>query len=106
MKLRQEQPAWGARKLHSVLRSEGVSVPSVSTVHAILERNRLIAPEESAKRQAFVRFEHPQPSDLWQMDFKGHFAMSAGGRCHPLTVLDERVSEFLCVSGVRFTVTR
>jgi len=34
------------------------------------------------------RFEHPAPNDLWQMDFKGHFAMVAG-RCHPLTVLDD-----------------
>ena len=100
VKLRQEQPAWGARKLHSVLHSEGVSVPSVSTVHAILERNGLIAPEESAKRQAFVRFEHAQPNDLWQMDFKGHFAMSAGGRCHPLTVLDDHSRYSLCLQAL------
>ena len=25
---------------------------------------------------------------LWQMDFKGHFGIG-GGRCHPLTVLDD-----------------
>lgn len=29
-----------------------------------------------------------RPNDLWQMDFKGHFAMERG-RCHPLTVLDD-----------------
>lgn len=28
------------------------------------------------------------PNDLWQMDFKGHFALDQG-RCHPLTVLDD-----------------
>jgi transposase InsO family protein len=37
---------------------------------------------------ACQRFEHPRPNALWQMDFKGHFA-HAGGRCHPLTVLDD-----------------
>jgi transposase InsO family protein len=35
------------------------------------------------------RFEHAAPNDLWQMDFKGHLRMQAGGRCHPLTVLDD-----------------
>src|SRR5699024_3964561 len=29
------------------------------------------------------------PNALWQMDFKGHFALQSGGRCHPLTVLDD-----------------
>ena len=100
VQLRHEQPAWGARTLHSVLRTEGVSVPCVSTVHAILQRSGLIDPEESAKRQAFVRFEHAQPNELWQMDFKGHFAMSAGGRCHPLTVLDDHSRYSLCLQAL------
>ena len=39
-------------------------------------------------RRNWLRFEHPQPNDLWQMDFKGHFPTGAG-RCHPLTVLDD-----------------
>ena len=34
------------------------------------------------------RFERESPNELWQMDFKGHFAMH-GGRCHPLTALDD-----------------
>ena len=37
----------------------------------------------------YRRFEHPRPNDLWQMDFKGHIPMIRGGRCHPLTVLDD-----------------
>lgn len=36
----------------------------------------------------WTRFEHAEPNDLWQMDFKGHFAMREG-RCHPLTLLDD-----------------
>jgi transposase InsO family protein len=100
VQLREQQPAWGARTLHSVLRSDGVRVPSVSTVHAILQRHGLIDPLESAKRQAFVRFEHAQPNDLWQMDFKGHFAMSSGARCHPLTVLDDHSRYSLCLHAL------
>jgi transposase InsO family protein len=100
VQLRQLQPAWGARTLHGVLRSQGHSVPSVSTVHAILKRNGLIDPAESAKHQAYVRFEHAQPNDLWQMDFKGHFAMRSGGRCHPLTVLDDHSRYNLCLRAL------
>src|SRR5262249_48689597 len=48
-----------------------------------------IRPEESAKHRAFVRFERPEANDLWQMDFKGPWALPEGNRCHPLTVLDD-----------------
>ena len=34
------------------------------------------------------RFEQ-RPNELWQMDFKGHVATGDGGRCHPLTILDD-----------------
>jgi transposase InsO family protein len=54
-----------------------------------LHRHDLIHPDDSDPRRRIERFEHPSPNDLWQMDFKGHFAMSSGGRCHPLTVLDD-----------------
>jgi hypothetical protein len=37
---------------------------------------------------ATIRFERPCPNELWQMDFKGEFAMS-GGACYPLTVVDD-----------------
>src|SRR5205807_4484324 len=36
----------------------------------------------------FERFERAAPNELWQMDYKGHFATRAG-RCHPLTVVDD-----------------
>lgn len=90
VRLRKKHPDWGARKLIRRLRELGhAALPGPSTAQAILKRNGLIAPEQSAKHQAFVRFEHAYPNSLWQMDFKGHFALSAGGRCHPLTVLDD-----------------
>ena len=100
VQLRQVQPAWGARTLHGVLSNQGVSVPSVTTVHSILKRNALIDPAESAKHQAYVRFEHAQPNDLWQMDFKGHFALRSGARCHPLTVLDDHSRYNLCLQAL------
>ena len=50
-------------------------MPAKSTIHAILKRHGLIDEAESAKHTPYVRFEHPVPNDLWQLDFKGHFAM-------------------------------
>jgi transposase InsO family protein len=85
---RREHPAWGGRKLHHWLRRRGVAAPSPSTITAILRRHGLLDPDAGAGRERVMRFEHPVPNDLWQMDFKGHFATGAG-RCHPLTVLDD-----------------
>lgn len=87
--LRKRHPAWGGRKIRRRLQDLGYKgVPQASTITAILHRHGGIAPEESAKRQAWQRFEHDAPNRLWQMDFKGHFAMALG-RCHPLTALDD-----------------
>jgi transposase InsO family protein len=90
LELRQAHPAWGARKLLRRLRDLGYDdLPAPSTGHAILQRAGSIAPEQSAKHKAFIRFEREHPNSLWQMDFKGHFALANGRRCHPLTVLDD-----------------
>lgn len=98
--LRKEHPHWGARKLCRVLQRQECagSPPAVSTVHAVLQRYRLIDPKDSAKHGPFTRFEHEQPNALWQMDFKGHFALSQG-RCHPLTVLDDHSRFSLCLQA-------
>jgi transposase InsO family protein len=88
LRLRDEHPAWGGRKLGAVLRADGLAeVPAVSTITDILRRHGRIGPVGEAPRP-FRRFEHAAPNQLWQMDFKGHFA-TASGRCHPLTVLDD-----------------
>ncbi len=87
--LRGEHPAWGGRKLERRLLDLGhQGVPVASTITEIVRRNGLLDETESAKHKAFTRFEHPAPNELWQMDFKGHFALDRG-RCHALTVLDD-----------------
>lgn len=87
--LRAQHPAWGGRKLRRRLLDGGLAaVPAASTITDILHRHDLIGAGEGAKHKAFARFERPAPNDLWQMDFKGHFALEQG-RCHPLTVLDD-----------------
>jgi len=98
--LRQEHPAWGGRKLRRRLEALGEQgLPAASTMTEILRRNGCLDAEEAAKHKAFIRFEHPRPNGLWQMDFKGHVAMRAGGRCHPLTVLDDHSRYSPCIAA-------
>lgn len=93
--VRQRHPAWGGRKIRKVLQDEGTEgVPAASTITAILQRHTAIDPEESRKHMPMQRFERERPNELWQMDFKGYFALSEGGYCHPLTVIDDH-SRFL-----------
>jgi transposase InsO family protein len=87
--LRREHPAWGSRKLRRRLQDLGQGpLPATSTITGILQRQGLISPEQSQAAMPFQRFERSAPNQLWQVDFKGHFALRQG-RCHPLCSLDD-----------------
>lgn len=90
LKMRKQHPAWGGRKISARLLDLGYQeVPAPSTITNILRRHGRLDPKESDKHKAFQSFEYKTPNELWQMDFKGHFAMLNQDRCHPLTVLDD-----------------
>jgi transposase InsO family protein len=97
--VRDAHPAWGARKIASWLARRGVTPPAVSTVHAILRRHGRIAPEAADAGRADGRFEKPAPNQLWQMDFKGWVSLAAGGRCHPLTIVDDHSRFAACLQA-------
>lgn len=86
--VRDTHPAWGARKIVRCLERERMQAPARSTVHTILQRHGRVVPAPGAPI-ASQRFEKAAPNQLWQMDFKGHVALADGGRCHPLTVVDD-----------------
>lgn len=93
--VRDDHKAWGGRKIRRVLQNTGrEKVPAASTITAILRRHNQIDPAEAQKHKPYQRFERERPNELWQMDFKGYFALQAGGYCHPLTVIDDH-SRFL-----------
>ncbi len=95
LSVRKQHPVWGGRKIRRVLQNRGCKgVPAISTITAILRRNGMIDQEEAQKHKPWQRFEYSQPNQLWQMDFKGYFALREGGYCHPLTVIDDH-SRFL-----------
>jgi transposase InsO family protein len=101
LRLHEQYDCWGSRKLQALLPQRG-NVPHPSTIDAILRRHgRQVHGGISGESAATKRFEHPEPNMLWQMDFKGHFALSSGdaGRCHPLTVLDDYSRFNLCLAA-------
>lgn len=102
LSVRDRYNGYGARKIRRLLLDQGQShVPTASTVQAILGRNGRIDPAESVKHQPWQRFEYEAPNQLWQMDFKGHFPLGNGQRCHPLTVLDDHSRYGLCLRACR-----
>jgi len=107
--IRDRHPAWGGRKIRHILAQETLEpLPSPSTITSILRRWDRLDPQESAKRGPCQRFEHPEPNALWQMDFKGNFALFGGKvRCHPLSVLDDhsRFCLLLCACSNEQTAT-
>lgn len=87
---RERHPAWGGRKLKRWLENQGHhDLPQPSTITGILRRHDLLPPSTRPDGHAWLRFERGTPNELWQMDFKGWIALADGGKCFPLTVLDD-----------------
>jgi transposase InsO family protein len=89
VELRQKWPDWGAAKLAKIWEQQHTTGKlQVRTVHRILERHALIAPQDR-RPKAVSRFERSQPNELWQMDFKGPQGFNRSGGVGPLSVLDD-----------------
>jgi transposase InsO family protein len=99
LSVRDEHPAWGARKIAAVLRRNGVEPPAVSTVHAILGRHGRIDPWPASPGTAWSRFERGAPNELWQMDFKGWVRLADREPLHPLTVVDDHSRYSPCLTA-------
>jgi len=98
--VRESHPAWGPRKIHQFLIKKGESgIPSKSVIGNILKRNGCISEAASKASTPYIRFQKDSSNEMWQADFKGHFAMSDGNRCHPLTVIDDYSRYSLCVDA-------
>ena len=99
--LRRKYPAIGAAKLRKILENEGYTdLPCARTVNNILHRNGLIEREASLAAMPHQRFEKTAPNEMWQADFKGHFAMGNGHRCHPLNIIDDHSRFNLCIEAL------
>jgi len=94
---RKKHPAIGAVKIKRILENKGhTGLPSASTINAIFKRNGCITKEASQAATPHQRFEKQSPNEMWQADFKGHFRMKDGKRCHPLNIIDDCSRYNLC----------
>lgn len=96
--VRDAHPAWGGRKIARYLERDAVASPAFSTVQEILRRYDRIVPPPGGPA-AELRFEREAPNCLWQMDFKGWMPLAAGGRCHPLTIVDDHSRYSVCLEA-------
>jgi transposase InsO family protein len=89
LELRRQHPAWGGRKVHHRLVAEGrAEVPAPSTITGILRRHGHLTAVPPPRN--YLRFTHPEPNVVWQMDFMGHRPLGSGaGRVHPWSLLDD-----------------
>jgi transposase InsO family protein len=96
---RDRHRAWGARKIKSCLERDGMEVPALSTVHAILHRHGRVTERPGSCHGPDHRFEKEAPNLLWQMDFKGWVRLCDGVRCHALTIVDDHSRFAICLQA-------
>jgi transposase InsO family protein len=59
----------GAASIADELRRSGLPCPAVSTIHRVLVRNGLVAPQPQKRpRASYTRFVYPDPNGCWQID--------------------------------------
>lgn len=107
---RRKYPAMGAVSMRKLMEDEGIQgLPSTKTFNNIFKRNGLIAKEDSQAAAHIIRFQREHPNQMWQCDFKGHFAVRNGERCHILNTMDDCSRFNLCsqaLSGENFEQVR
>src|SRR5262245_19265961 len=78
---------WGGAKLAVLAAAEGLTL-TARTIDRIIQREGWTR-SDAAPAPAPRRFARPAPNDLWQMDAKGAYPLAGGGRCHPLSIVDD-----------------
>lgn len=107
VQVKKEFPTWGAPKIRERIHTHypDVPLPAKSTVHAVLDRNGLVA----KKRRRRTRLEGTPLSDarlpntLWCTDYKGEFMLGNKNYCYPLTVTDYSTRFLICCEGLEST---
>jgi transposase InsO family protein len=90
---KREKTHWGARNIRERLLRRlphAIKVPAASTIHAVLDRYRLVMPmgRRWPRAQGTPLSEGLHPNDLWCTDYKGEFQLGDKRYCYPLTVTD------------------
>lgn len=99
--MRKRHPAIGATKMRKMMFNAGrKDLPCARTFNNIFNRHGLITREASLAATPYTRFEKSYPNEMWQADFKGHFALGNRMRCHPLNIIDDHTRFNLCCEAL------
>ena len=69
--MRRDHPRWGKRRLAYELGRQRCPgpIPSASTIYRVLVRHNFINPtSRGRRREDYIRWERPEPMQLWQLD--------------------------------------
>jgi putative transposase len=104
VRLKKEHPSWGAPKIREKIRRlhSEISLPAISTVHAVLDRHGLVTRGRRRRYHAegTTLSKPTQPNDLWCADYKGEFMLADRRYCYPLTVSDFASRYLLCCDAL------
>ena len=107
LRLKQDKPSWGAKKLREKLirKYPEVKPPAISTIHAVLDRNGLVVPRGRKRNRATgtTLSSALNPNDLWCADYKGQFLLGSKQYCYPLTVTDQASRYLFAVEALQST---
>lgn len=82
-------PPRGAASIADELRRSGLACPAVSTIHRVLVRNGLVAPQPQKRpRASYTRFVYPDPNGCWQIDATRWELADGPGRGREAWIMD------------------
>jgi transposase InsO family protein len=99
--LRREHPRWGARRIaHELAASHGAeAAPSRATVHRVLVRHELVAPQEQRRPRKYKRWARETPMALWQLDLVGGVHLADGREVKMVSGIDDH-SRYVVVAAL------
>jgi putative transposase len=107
VQLKKDFPSWGAPKIREKIRRlhSEISLPAISTVHAVLDRHGLVSKGRRTRYHAKGTglCEPSAPNDLWCADYKGEFMLADKRYCYPLTITDSASRYLLCCDALEST---
>jgi putative transposase len=107
LQLKKEHPTWGAPKIREKIkrRHSEITLPAISTVHAVLDRHGLVTRGRHRlyKAQGTTLSTPTQANDLWCADYKGEFMLADKRYCYPLTITDFASRYLICCDALATT---
>ena len=94
IKLKLAYESWGPKKIQQLYANNHPyeKIPSLSTVHRILDNTGLVIHRKKRKQTKGQRLQKrikaECPNDIWTVDFKGWWYTQTGDKCEPLTIRD------------------